>query len=278
MKQITKYKWENWEPFLITRDTDGFTKIRLLENEISFRLGKKVCTGFYKDGKYNECPNQTQMEYGYNCKECRINDDFFLCIQCDGSNCMNEKQRNNCMKNNYFVYLAAFDNLLKVGVSFERRIMERLVEQGADFGAKIAFIQDGKNVRIVEQKIRRTLGITDRILGDEKMKSLFCDPNNCLSSIQRAINNLRNNGLNHCLVRPEIYDMRGYYKLHNVPVHPIKAQIGENCKIHGKVVAAKGNIIVLKDGKAFHSVNVHSIIGYQIEQLEEPQQILKNSE
>ncbi|MEM7819785.1 MAG: DUF2797 domain-containing protein [Candidatus Aenigmatarchaeota archaeon] len=260
--QIIKYKWYDFEPFFILNN-NGLFKMKLFMQDINIKIGKKFCIGFFKDGKYNQCPESREIEYGHHCNECMINDDFFQCIQCDGTICINEKRRNECITNNYFIYLAAFDNILKVGISYEHRIIERLIEQGADFGAKIAFVKDGKNVRIIEQQIKKTLSISDRVRGEEKQAVLFGNPNRSAMAISNAIKKLRNNGMEY-LIRPEIYDLRKYYHLENVFSKPKEIKINDDIDISGKVVASKGNILVLMSDDKFYSINAHNLIGRDI--------------
>jgi hypothetical protein len=265
--QIVKYRWENWEPFFTVITEDKMNKIRLMDQDISIRTGNRRCIGFFQDGRHFPCPENKIITYGCYCNSCKARDDFFLCIKCDGNDCINPKQRDCCKENNYYVYLAAFDSVLKVGISYEHRLLERLVEQGADFGAKIAFVKDGKNVRTIEQKIKHTLGAVDRMGGDEKHTTLFANPNNSAKSIYKAILKLRNNGLT-CLINPEIYDMRKYYKLQNVPVKPEKFEITSDLDIKGRIIAAKGNMMVLKQSSNFFLLNAHRLIGFDVEYLQ----------
>ncbi len=262
--QIIKYRWENFQPMLIVNN-GSIGKMRLFDTDINFSVGKKRCIGSYVKGVYQPCPKGAEINYGYYCNECRLNDDFFLCVQCDGSECINNKRRSDCEEEQYFIYLAAFDSLLKVGISLDHRIMERLIEQGADFGAKVAVVKDGKMVRIIEQQIKKDLGIADRILGEEKYHRLFCDPNKAAASLYKAIVRLRSNGLSEYLIYPEIFDMRKYYKLQNVAIKPRHTEIQETVKLSGKVVAAKGNILVLQNDSEFFAVNAHRLIGREIE-------------
>lgn len=265
--QIVKYKWEDWEPSFVLADNGNTDKLRLLNQEISLKTVKKRCIGFFQAGRHFKCPENREITSGWSCDPCKVMDDYFMCIRCDGRGCINPKQRDSCMKNNYFVYLAAFGQILKVGISYERRLLERLVEQGADFGAKIAMIRDGKNVRIIEQQIKQSLSAVDRVLGDEKHANLFANPNQSAASIYKAILRLRSNNLG-CLIAPEIYDMRKYYMLHNVPVIPEKMEIKDSLSIIGKVVAAKGNMLILNSEDSFYSINAHRLIGYDIEKIE----------
>ena len=260
--QIIKFKWENWEPRLILQDNASLQKIVLFDNDLELKLGEKLCIGYFKAGKHYKCPYKNKTEFEYSCSDCQRMDDFFRCIKCNGSSCINEKMRKECTENNYFIYLAAFNTLLKVGISHEQRIMKRLVEQGADFGAKIAFVKDGKNVRETEQKVKNHLHITDRITGNEKQDMLFANPNLSVIRLSNAINKLKGNGFP--LIHPEIYDMRKYYRLENTPSKPKKIDIKTNTKIKGRVVSAKGNILVLENKNNFYSLNAHALIGREI--------------
>lgn len=259
--QVIKYKWENWKPVLVCKDNGGFSRISLMGSDISLELGKKKCIGFFKEGTHFDCPNMTEISYGWHCNSCRIEDSFFTCIQCDGSSCLNEDRRNECMKEKYYVYLVAFGTMLKVGVSHERRLLERWVEQGADFGARVVEVTDGKSVRVMEQKIKNHLGITDRLSGKEKQKMIFCDPNVAASNILGAIKKLKGS---FSISRLEIYDMRKHYNLQNVITSPQKVDLSEGMKISGKVVAAKGNILILSSDYDFFSINAHDMIGREI--------------
>ena len=266
MQQIVKYKWDLAEngPSLILKEKNGLDSIMLFEKDIAFRTGERRCIGFFCGGRHFECPDNRIVDGDYCCNECRIRDDFSMCIRCDGSFCSNEKNRRECERNNYFVYLAAFDSLLKVGISFERRLQERLVEQGADFGAKVALIRDGQRVRLLEQQIRKTLGIADRVRGKDKRSKLFGNPNVSASAIYKSIILLRKN-FSEFMVPPEIYDLRKYYNLQNVLSNPEHIDIKEGTELKGRVVAAKGNIMVMQNSNGFFSVNAHDMIGREVE-------------
>ena len=261
--QIIKYKWENWIPHLVLKDEGLMKKMPLTGNDISFTLGKRMCIGFYREGKHFPCKNNRETD-DKNCNECKLEDDYFFCIRCDGSQCINPKKRDECEDNFYYIYLAAFDSLLKVGISYEYRIMERLVEQGADFGAKIARVKDGKLVREMEQKIRQEINITDRITGRQKHGALFCDPNNAMRNILKAVTALKSNGFAKHMISPEIFDLREHYNLHNILTAPEQLEMSEGTKVKGHAVATKGNLIIFRDENKFYSMNAHDLIGREI--------------
>jgi hypothetical protein len=260
--QIVKYSWKHdsggFEPFFTL--SDG-TKIRLIDSNIHMEIGDKSCIGYMREGRRHECRLSARLDYGYICNECRMEDDFFNCMQCTGKECINPRQRDACTENSYFIYLAAFDSLLKVGISFEKRLLERLIEQGADFGVKIASVMDGKEARTIEQDMRKHLSIVDKVLFREKHESIFSDPNSCMSSISRALSRLRNNGFNKYLVRPEIYDLRCHYRIDRVASKPEVVEPSPGMRVDGDIIAAKGNIFIYREGGRLFATNAHRFIG-----------------
>lgn len=267
--QLVKYKWDtnriSGEPFLFAREGDTLLRIRLFDEKINMLVGKKRCTGYTKGGKHFECKNKRLVDREKMCRECAIDDDYFLCMKCTGEECINEPQRPACSANKYYIYLAAFSTMLKVGISYEARLLERLIEQGADMGAKIGVVQDGKLARLVEQQIGKELDICDRVSGAEKQKMLFGNPNVAAVNILDAFNKLKTNGVSQYLIPPEIYNLQGIYRLSSVMLMPQAFFIKEGSLLEGDIIAAKGNILVLKNQSGLFSVNAHSLIGCDVE-------------
>lgn len=262
--QAVKYKWENWEPFLIFNNGRGFERLRLFDSKIAVKIGEKKCIGHFAGGKHVKCPNDGVIERGYYCNECRLRDDFFLCVQCDGSQCINKKRREDCKEERYFVYLAAFDSLVKVGISMEFRVLERLVEQGADMAAKVGVVKDGLIVRRLEHEIMKSIGVVDRVWGDKKHELIFGNPNNAAIALFNAISRLKKTSFAEYMIYPEIHDFRKYYRLDRVPSHPKKFAVSNGKEISGTVVAAKGNLIIVENGY-YHAINAHDLIGREME-------------
>ena len=266
--QLIKYKWDvrglSGEPFLMAREGKKIQKIKLFDESIKMKLGRRTCVGYTKNGVHFECPAKRSVENDRVCRECALNDDFFLCMKCTGEECINEPQRPACVENKYFLYLAAFNSILKVGISYEFRIMERLIEQGADMGAKIGMIKDGKTARLVEQKVRRDLNICDRVSGLDKQKMLFGSLNTASINIFNAYNKLRVNGQPH-LINPEIYNLQSIYRLASINNMPSSIEVKEGATISGDVVAAKGNILVIKNDSGLFSVNASKLVCCDVE-------------
>src|SRR3989338_6537523 len=267
--QLVKYKWDvkglSGQPFLFARDGKETVKIKLFDEKISMKLGKRTCIGYNKNGTHLECPRKRSVDNERVCRECALNDDFFMCMKCTGQECINEPQRPSCTENKYFIYLAAFNSILKVGVSYQFRVMERLIEQGADMGAKIGFVKDGKLAREIEQKISRELNIIDRVSGIDKQKMLFGNINVAAVNIFNAYSRLKSNGFGSYLISPEIYNLQGIYRLSAVSRMPVPLELKDGTCISGDVLAAKGNIIVIKNETGLFSVNASKLLGCSVE-------------
>lgn len=264
--QILKYQWDNssgnWEPFFSIINENNFGKMKLINENINMILGRKRCVGYFKDGRHVSCPENRFIDNGWNCEECKEKDDYFLCIKCNGSKCINEKQRDGCIKNNYYIYLAAFDSILKVGISFQFRLLNRFIEQGADFAASIAMVKDGMEARKIESLIKERLNITDKVNGIQKR--IFGDPNKSIKNIITSISKLKEiDEIRSYMIKPEIYNLSSYYKLPNIDYEPRFINIKDNIEIEGKIVAAKGPLILIEDDELF-SINAHSMIGRDV--------------
>ncbi len=258
--QIIRYKWDNFEPFLVM---SGQKKIRLFGSSLRATLGDKRCAGFFLDGRHTECKEKPHLDYGSQCNSCLLRDRFAMCFRCTGETCINEKRRKDCANEQFIIYLAAFNSILKVGISFEARFLERLVEQGADFGAVVGRVKDGMSVRKAEQEISAALEIVDRVRGNDKRRMLFCNPNVAMANIKVAVKKM-SHIFPQYTIPPQIFDLRGYYKLQNVVLEPKELAVSQDSKLDGNVVAAKGNIIVLEND-GFSTVNAHDLLGREIE-------------
>jgi len=267
---ITEFRWrriekDNYEPeFIIKNEEKEFT-IPLMYNDINFSLGDKFCVGYFKNGRRYPCPQNKIIETGYQCEICKKMDEILPCTSCIGY-CRNILKRSECMKTNYYIYIALFGNLLKVGISKDSRLKQRLIEQGADFGAKIAYIKDGRIARVYEQKIKRFLGIEDRVIGYKKFQNMFFDSSANIKNIQKAFEELKKSNFKEIFLNNiEIYDLRKYYNL--FPFNEIKPKmlkIKSGLRISGKISSVKGNVFILKTKSEFFCVNANEIIGREL--------------
>jgi hypothetical protein len=298
MKQVVGFKWKkdtNWQPFLILangQEGEETTRLGLWKETISIRLGRKICTGYFSSGHHFKCPGSAEVGLASTCSACKARDDWFGCIQCSGEIageqivgeskganssapkaprqntapsiiCKNPKQRAGCEQNNYWIYLAAFDGQLKVGVSYEHRFFERMIEQGADFGCRLGTVQDGGYARAVEQRVARYLGLPDKIEGAFKQSRLFGDPNASILNIAKAITKLIDGKLLD--LKPETFDFRQFYKLDSVLIRPRPVQLIPGVRLVGDVIATKGNIVVMQTAAGTISFDARRLVGYEVE-------------
>ncbi|MBI4894861.1 MAG: DUF2797 domain-containing protein [Candidatus Aenigmarchaeota archaeon] len=272
--QITGYKWKSngsWSPSLITYD-NGKTEFHpLFDKYIKIKVGEKGCVGYFTGSKKTQCPNSKILVKGTICDSCKELDQYYKCIECTGI-CINEKNRDNCKESVFYMYFTTFNSLLKVGISQEHRFFERMIEQGAELGVKFSKIKDGKEVRIIEQKIKKLLICEDRVYGDIKERNIFGDPNNVIIKVKDALKTLKEN--NYTMINTEIYDFRKYYRLNKVKKEPRSVTIDTGTTVEGKVIAAKGNIIILeKDGEFYtansHKLNSRNVIEFSIKGIED---------
>ncbi len=131
---------------------------------------KRYCVGHWSSiNNYVLCGRV--IKDGFQCEECRRRDVWNPCAVCTGAFCVNpnEEVRNFCMHNNFIVYLAYFGgHKIKVGVTFEGRLEERLLEQGAVAYTIHSHQPNGLRAREVETKMKKVF--VDRLTTVEKVK------------------------------------------------------------------------------------------------------------
>ena len=261
--QIVGFKWKNdngWKPNILI-EKDGIKFFELFDSYISLKVGERFCIGYFLNSKKNKCPKNEKLIKGTICDSCKELDHYYKCIQCVGE-CINEKNRESCKQTTFYMYFTTFGSLLKIGISQEHRFFERMIEQGAELGVKFSRIKDGKEARLLEQSIKKLLYCEDRIYGDIKEKNIFGDPNTVVLKIREALKNIKEHG--YGTIGTEIYDFRRYYRLDNIGKDITSLDVYPGSVIEGEVVAVKGNIIILKKGHVFYSVNSHKLISREI--------------
>ncbi|HVZ33517.1 MAG TPA: DUF2797 domain-containing protein, partial [Polyangiaceae bacterium] len=128
-------------------------------------LSGRYCTGRHdlKSGRSQPCPERAELgppPYEQ-CNECfratGFNPAFYNAMSISP-----EQQRRN--REPHVVYLAHFGaGTLKVGMTYERRGIGRLLEQGARAAALLARFPDAYAARELEERVARVLGIPEAI-------------------------------------------------------------------------------------------------------------------
>ncbi|WP_435182770.1 DUF2797 domain-containing protein [Halobellus sp. EA9] len=131
--------------------------------ELAYTLGERHCAGAVTDDGHVPCPEPTAPY-------CPQHASTWVCAKCTGT-CLKDEM--DCVEP-HAIYLAAFaPDAFKVGVTKEWRLETRLREQGADRGALLAVVPDGRIAREREAEIAEE--IPDRIRVPTKRAGLHRD-------------------------------------------------------------------------------------------------------
>lgn len=125
--------------------SDGTVRREALDPgvELSYRLGERHCAGVLEDDVHTPC-GEPEAPY------CDRHTSRWACARCRGD-C--ELPLPTC-REEHAVYLAAFaPATFKVGVTRSWRLERRLYEQGADRGAHLRTVPDGRVARQIEADI-----------------------------------------------------------------------------------------------------------------------------
>lgn len=110
------------------------------DGEVTFALGDRHCAGVLDDGIHLDCAND-------GAPYCPTHTSRWPCARCDGTCAMPTM----ACHEEHAVYLAAFaPDTIKVGVTRSWRLETRLREQGADRGAHIRTVKNGRVARQLE--------------------------------------------------------------------------------------------------------------------------------
>ena len=119
--------------------------------DLDYALGKRHCAGVVTDAGHVRCPEP-------DAPQCPHHRSTWVCAKCTGE-CLKDEM--DCF-DAHAVYFAAFaPDIFKVGVTKQRRLETRLREQGADRGARLTTVPDGRIARKREAAIAES--IPDRI-------------------------------------------------------------------------------------------------------------------
>jgi hypothetical protein len=178
------------------------------------------------------------------------------------------ERRNACESAEYAVYLALFGkSTVKVGVSTLRRVRTRWIEQGADYGAVVEVIKDGRAARRVESTIGRLPPVvkqvrTGRKASEMRSKLTESEAKVALDNFVAAQTIIKNSG------EIELVDLSIHYGLDNVDSEPqlwyknSDGIIGQ--KMLGEIVGAKGSLLVTRIAGTYRVANLKRLIGYTV--------------
>jgi hypothetical protein len=203
------------------------------ERTLAYALGERRCAGVVEDGSHLAC-DDPRAPY------CEDHSRTWVCARCTGT-CLKDEM--DCFEE-HAVYLAAFAPAsVKVGVTRAGRLETRLREQGADRGAHLHTVSNGRIAREIESRIAREVGDSVRV--PTKVRG-FGEPVDV--DVWSAL-----------LAE---YDPIGTFAFEydlGLEGRPVAETIAS-----GVVRGTKGRVLVLERGGTTYAVDMRDLVGYEV--------------
>ncbi|WP_435069541.1 DUF2797 domain-containing protein [Haloplanus sp. C73] len=200
---------------------------------LAYRLGERHCAGVVTDAGHRPCDAD-------DAPRCPQHTSTWVCARCTGT-CLKDEM--DCF-DDHAIYLAAFaPDTFKVGVTKEWRLETRLREQGADRGAHIRTVENGRIARKIEAELATEIsdrvrvptkraGLADSV--DESAWDALCDD---FDPIERFT-----------------FD----YGL-DLSERPVAETLAT-----GTVRGTKGRLLVLEHAGSTYAVDLRDLVGYEV--------------
>ena len=233
--QLVGYEPSGATPSILISDGDGIRRHPLEPgDELAYTVGNRHCAGAVDGDVHYACANDG-VPY------CDLHASAWVCARCTGT-CLKDEM--DCYED-HAVYLAAFaPDTFKVGVTKSWRLETRLREQGADEGAHVHTVSNGRIARELEAELARDL--VDRVRTQSKLDSLAADVDESAWEALLA---------DHDVLGRFAFD----YGL-DLERRPVPETIAS-----GTVVGVKGRILVLERGGTNYAVDLRDLVGYELE-------------
>ncbi|WP_255191312.1 DUF2797 domain-containing protein [Natronobeatus ordinarius] len=203
-------------------------------DDLSYTLGRRHCAGAIDGDVHHACENEVAPY-------CDLHASTWICARCTGT-CLKDEM--DCYEE-HAVYLAAFaPDTFKVGVTRSWRLETRLREQGADHGAHVHTVSNGRIARELEAELARDL--VDRVRTRAKLDSLAADVD---EGAWEAL-----------LAEHDVLDRFTFDYGFALESRPVPETIAS-----GTVVGVKGRLLVLERGGTNYAVDLRDLVGYELE-------------
>lgn len=204
--------------------------------ELSYTLGNRHCAGATDGDEHLPC---AAPEAPY----CELHDSTWICAKCTGT-CL--KREMDC-HTEHAIYLAAFaPSTFKVGVTGRPDPTVRLREQGADRGAIIRRVANGRIARELEAEIAATTPLPDSVRVPTKVEGIGRDVDG--GSWERLLG-----GFDVEMTHEFDYGL-------GLDAAPIADTFAA-----GTVIGTKGRVLVLERSGSRFAVDMRSLIGHELE-------------
>ncbi|WP_336136771.1 DUF2797 domain-containing protein [Natronomonas amylolytica] len=203
---------------------------------LDYTLGERRCAGAIDGTEHIAC-DAGEAPY------CEAHDSTWVCARCTGD-CL--KAEMDCYQR-HAVYFAAFaPDTFKVGVTKLPRLRTRFREQGADRGAHVYTVENGRIAREIEAELAAEVPIPDAVRVPRKVRGMG-----------RTVDEGAWNRLIADFDIKETYAFEYGLDLDAAPVAETLAS--------GTVLGTKGRVLVLeRDGGRF-AVDMRDLVGHELE-------------
>ena len=227
---------ESPEPALLLA-RDGLVEREPLSpgRSLSYVLGERRCAGAIDGDEHIACRDPA-VPY------CPMHDSTWVCARCTGT-CL--KAEMDCYTE-HAIYLAAFaPSTFKVGVTGRSDPLVRLREQGADLGAIIRRVEDGRIAREIEADIAASTPIPDSVRVGTKIEGMG-----------RTVDEAAWERLLDGFDVESVHEFEYGLDLDSTPLAETLAS--------GVVLGTKGRIVVLERGGERFAVDMRSLVGHEV--------------
>lgn len=272
--QINDLTWQKQEenkfsPILKlwNKRSKEFNIIPLTDYLFSFKLDlNRYCTGFIKDGTYNECKFNNKLEKGYSgqCAYCEKIQGFKSAFIMGD---LTHERSEEILSKEYFIYLGYFEpGILKVGTANTSRSSLRLIEQDCLIYTFIAK-GNGYKVQKLEHLISKRFGVTENIKSGHKFKYLHIKPNEgqAKEKLNATFNKIKNEYLN-----TEYEDLffnaisiKNLLKSNNI-YFPDNYKKFEETNLYGTFEGLRGRYLLLENSNRIAAFDINLLIGRKI--------------
>jgi hypothetical protein len=208
--------------------------------ELSWTLGDRHCAGALSFGDPVDHVVCDAPEAPY----CPAHASTWVCARCTGT-CLKDEM--DCY-DDHAVYLAAFaPDAFKVGVTKVQRLDTRLREQGADRGAHLTTVSNGRIARELEAEIAATADFSDFVRADTKRAGLG--------------SHVDDDAWEAVLDGFDVGDGERYefdYGL-DLTERPVAETIAT-----GTVRGTKGRLLILDHAGSTYAVDLRDLVGYEL--------------
>jgi len=203
--------------------------------ELAYTLDERRCAGAIDGTDHLACDDRTAPY-------CAAHDSTWICAKCTGT-CL--KAEMDC-HTDHAVYLAAFaPATFKVGVTKRPRLRTRLREQGADRGAHVYTVANGRIAREIEADLVEDVPVPDAVRVDEKIRGMA-----------RAVD------ADAWTTLLDPFDVQGRHRFEyglDLAAAPVADTVAS-----GTVRGTKGRVLVLQRAGSTVAVDMRDLVGYEL--------------